>query len=157
MSADIVLTNVSSQAQLFDVVASHLEKLHYVTSDYKEALKSREKEFPTGLKIDYRDGSDVLYAAIPHTETKYCLKNKVVYVKNESPLVFKHMIDPSEDCLVRHFFFIINSKNDGQTKMLSHLISFFIEKGNMEKLDQCGNNPKVIKNYLVKEGVLTND
>lgn len=157
MSIDIVFTNVTSQDQLFDEVASHLHKLHYVTEDYKEALKNREKEFPTGLKIDFKDGSNIRYAAIPHTETKYCLTNKVVYVRNERPLVFKHMIDPSEDCLVRHFFFIINSKNDGQTKILSHLISFFIEKGNMEKLEQCGNDYKVIKDYLLKEGVLTND
>lgn len=60
----------------------------------------REEEFPTGLKVDLKDGSDILFAAIPHTEIQYCLVNQVVYVKNDKPLIFKHMINPEEDCFV---------------------------------------------------------
>lgn len=157
MYTDIVFTDVNTQLELFDMVADHLLNHKFVTSDYKDALLAREEEFPTGLKIDYKDGSDILYAAIPHTETQYCLKDRVIYVKNTKPLNFKHMIDPSEDCFVRHFFFIVNSRNDGQTEILSNLITFFIDKGNIDKLDQFGNNSENIKNFLIEKGVLTND
>lgn len=157
MCSDILFTEVETQDGLFDQVSSHLQSLSYVTKDYKEALKAREKEFPTGLKVDYKDGSDILFAAIPHTETAHCLVDRVIYVKNSKPLTFKHMINPQENCDVSHFFFIVNSKNEGQTDILSNLITFFITKGNLEQLEEFGHNKEMIKHYLVEKGVLTND
>ncbi|MBJ8326036.1 PTS sugar transporter subunit IIA [Streptococcus pacificus] len=156
MFEDILLTDVSSQEQLFESVANELEKVGYVTKEYRNALKEREKEFPTGLKIDLMDGSDILYAAIPHTETKYCLTDRIVYVKNSKPLVFKHMINPEEECYVNSFFFIINDKNDRQTDVLSQLMSFFVEKGNLEELGKM-DSKDVIKKYLIQKGVLHYD
>ncbi|MGT2771712.1 PTS sugar transporter subunit IIA [Streptococcus marimammalium] len=156
MFEDILLTDVSNQEQLFESVANILEKVGYVTKEYKEALKEREKEFPTGLRIDLMDGSDILYAAIPHTETKYCLTNRIVYVKNSKSLVFKHMINPEEECYVNSFFFIINDKNDRQTDVLSQLMSFFVEKGNLEELGKM-DSKDVIKKYLIQKGVLHYD
>ncbi|HGW6357542.1 TPA: PTS sugar transporter subunit IIA, partial [Escherichia coli] len=94
-------TKVDSQSDLFEAVANQLLTKKYVTEDYRKALMDREKDFPTGLIIDYKDGSDVLYAAIPHTETSYCLVERVVYVRNDKAITFKHMINPEEDCHVQ--------------------------------------------------------
>ncbi|MGT2888190.1 PTS sugar transporter subunit IIA [Streptococcus didelphis] len=157
MFSDILFTEAKTQEELFEQVANQLQTQVYVTADYKEALKKREKDFPTGLKIDYKDGSDVLFAAIPHTETQYCLVDRLVYVKNSFPITFKHMINPQEDCYAKHFFFIINSKKSGQTQLLSNVITFFISKGNLQRLEDLGNHKKEIKDFLVEKGVLNND
>lgn len=103
MFPNILVTDARTQTELFDRVASHLTKIGYVTADYYQALVEREASFPTGLKIDLKDGSDILYAAIPHTETKHCLVNQVIYVKNSHPLAFQHMINPEETCFVTDF------------------------------------------------------
>ncbi|MGQ9412906.1 PTS sugar transporter subunit IIA [Streptococcus pluranimalium] len=157
MSPNIVFTNVGSQAELFEVVSDYLESVNYVTKDYRQALRDREEEFPTGLKVDLKDGSDILFAAIPHTEIQYCLVNQVVYVKNDKPLIFKHMINPEEDCYVQDFFFIVNSKKEGQTDILSNLITFFTTKGNLEHLHNLGDDKESLTQYLTEKGVFTND
>lgn len=153
MFQNILFTDVESQEELFNVVADYLESINYVTKYYRQALKDREEEFPTGLKVDLKDGSDILFAAIPHTETQYCLVDKIVYVKNHKPLVFKHMINPKEHCFVQDFFFIVNSKNEGQTDILSNLITFFITKGNLDTLHHLGEDKQAINNYLTEKGV----
>lgn len=157
MLSNIIFTEVENQESLFNHVADQLIRMKLVKPEYKDALKEREKEFPTGLKIDYKDGSDILFAAIPHTETKYCLEQQVVYVKNKEIINFKHMINPEEDCQVQHLFFIINNKNDGQTEILSNLINFFITKGNIEKLNDLGSKKDEINKFLIEKGVLSND
>lgn len=157
MFPNILFTEARTQPELFDLVASHLEKVGYVTQEYHQALVEREVVFPTGLKVDLKDGSDILYAAIPHTETKYCLVDQVVYVRNSQALTFKHMINPEEDCLVTDFFFIINSQNEGQTTILSNLITFFITKGNLSYLASLKNDKQAISNYLIEKGVFQHD
>ncbi|ESR08830.1 PTS galactose transporter subunit IIA [Streptococcus iniae IUSA1] len=155
--SNILFTDAKSQEDLFDRVGHHLKEVGYVTDGYCDALKEREKHFPTGLKIDLKDGSDFRYAAIPHTETNYCLKTDVVYVRNSRRLIFKHMVNPEEDCFVSDFFFIINDQNQGQTDLLSHVISFFITKGKLEHLSSLGNDKNAISHYLKQEGVLQDD
>lgn len=157
MVSTVLFTDEKNQEGLFNTVANQLIEMELVKPEYKEAVKEREKDFPTGLKIDYKDSSDILFAAIPHTETKYCLAEKIVYVKNKEPITFKHMINPEEDCQVEHFFFIINNNNEGQTEILSNLITFFITKGNIESLNAFGSNKDDIKKYLIKKGVVSND
>ncbi|MGT2749516.1 PTS sugar transporter subunit IIA [Streptococcus orisasini] len=152
MFRNILLTKAESQKALFETVADKLKSEGYVTQGYCEALKEREKEFPTGLKIDLGDGSDILYAAIPHTEVEYCLRTQVVYVRNESRLNFKHMINPEEECQVSDFFFIINNRNDGQTEVLSQLMDFFVTKGNLPHLQEL-TDEDAIENYLKAKGV----
>ena len=46
MRLDVVAT---SQDELFQVIADHLQKLGYVTTAYLKAITDRETVFPTGL------------------------------------------------------------------------------------------------------------
>ncbi|MGT2935220.1 PTS sugar transporter subunit IIA [Streptococcus castoreus] len=157
MFHNILFTEARTQEELFDKVASYLKEVGYVTEGYYQDLIDRENCFPTGLKVDLKDGSDILYAAIPHTETKYCLVDQIIYVKNSQTLPFKHMINPEEDCLVTDFFFIINSKNEGQTDILSNLITFFVTKGNLTHLGSLKEDKQAISNYLIEKGVFQHD
>ncbi|HFZ6196607.1 TPA: PTS sugar transporter subunit IIA [Streptococcus agalactiae] len=153
VTQDILFIDAHSQEELFDLVSKALIKQHYVSPDYRQAVKEREREFPTGLKIDLKDGTPIQYAAIPHTETQYCLVDRIFYVKNSQPITFKHMINPEEECRVQDFFFIINSRNSNQSDILSNLITFFITKGNLDRLHELGDNKEKINHYLVEKGV----
>lgn len=85
------------------------------------------------------------------------LVDQVIYVRNSQALTFKHMINPEEDCLVTDFFFIINSQNEGQTTILSNLITFFITKGNLRHLASLKDDKQAISNYLIEKGVFQHD
>lgn len=56
MTQDILFIDAHSQEELFDLVSKALIKQHYVSPDYRQAVKEREREFPTGLKIDLKMG-----------------------------------------------------------------------------------------------------
>ncbi|RRA62976.1 hypothetical protein D5F95_01200 [Streptococcus agalactiae] len=57
------------------------------------------------------------------------------------------------DCRVQDFFFIINSRNSNQSDILSNLITFFITKGNLDRLHELGDNKEKINHYLIEKGV----
>lgn len=69
MTGDIVYKDliqldldVRNTDELFEVMAGRLMELGYVTGDFLESIKEREKEYPTALPIEP-------YAvAIPHTD-----------------------------------------------------------------------------------------
>ncbi len=63
------------------------------------------------------------------------------------------MINPEEECRVQDFFFIINSRNSNQSDILSNLITFFITKGNLDRLHEIGDNKEKINHYLIEKGV----
>lgn len=152
MKYDVIHTDVGSQEALFETVSEILLKNQYVTGGYLEALKEREAVFPTGLKLESDKEDQVLSTAIPHTETDYCLVNKIIYVKNKQKITFRHMIDPSESCDVDAAFFILNNQKEGQVHVLSSIISFFTTKGNMETLRQL-EDEETITQYLKEKGV----
>lgn len=78
MTGDIVYKDliqldldVRNTDELFEVMAGRLMELGYVTGDFLESIKEREKEYPTALPIEP-------YAvAIPHTDPG-CIKNAFI-------------------------------------------------------------------------------
>lgn len=50
MTQDILFIDAHSQEELFDLVSKALIKQHYVSPDYRQAVKEREREFPTSPK-----------------------------------------------------------------------------------------------------------
>ncbi|WP_042470285.1 PTS sugar transporter subunit IIA [Bacillus ndiopicus] len=73
------------QNQLFDFMADELEKQDYVRKEFREAIKVREQNFPTGLQLQN------LNVAIVHTEVEYSKAEKLVIMKLEKPLIFRNI------------------------------------------------------------------
>ena len=86
---ELIFYNVSleNQDQLFDWMANELEKKDYVTKDFRDAIKKREQEFPTGLQLNG------LNVSIPHADAKYAKNRKLVIIKPENSITFKNMLD----------------------------------------------------------------
>lgn len=86
---DLVFYNLPfvNQDQLFDFMADKLEKKDYVTKGFREAIKKREKEYPTGLKLSG------LNVAIVHTEAVFSNTEKLMVIKPKEPITFKNLED----------------------------------------------------------------
>lgn len=104
---DLVFYNqpLINQDEIFDFMADKLERKEYVTEGFREAIKKREQEFPTGLKL--RDFN----VAIVHTEAIFSKTEKLVVIKPERTVTFKNIEDlqPIEVDLV--FGLILSDSN----------------------------------------------
>lgn len=152
----VLFTDVENQQELFDVVSSHLEKLGYVTPEYREKIVEREKDFPTGFKLDFLEGKEGLNVAIPHAETQYCLTKTVFYVKNSKYITFHNIINPEEELEMCLFFFILNNESGEQSNILAGLMEFFTTGDNLSVLKDMTDKIE-IEEFLLSKGVFSND
>lgn len=148
----VLFTDVDNQHDLFTTVSDYLEKIGYVTPEYKEKIIEREEEFPTGLKMDFLEGKEGLNVAIPHSETQYCKTKTVFYVKNSKYLKFKNIIDPTEELEMCMFFFILNDNAGDQSNILAELMGFFTTGDNLSVLKNMTDKEE-IQQYLLSKGV----
>ena len=121
--------------ELFEQVGSKLAEKGIVKPSFVEAIKERERNYPTGLDLSVV-GENVPSVAIPHTETEHCNENHIVVVKLNNGVAFKNMIAPDKTVDVRFAFFIINSQKTAQTNILSNLMEFFTKGNNMSILNR---------------------
>lgn len=142
----IFCINAEDQEDLFNKVSNLLEEKNIVTSTYKEALIERERNFPTGLDMEFL-GKNLPNVAIPHTDIIHNLTENIVVVKLDKPVTFHNMIAPDKEVQVSLLFFIINNSSSSQTNILAHLMDFFTANNNLENLSKC-TNPEDILNYL---------
>lgn len=84
---ELMSLDIKSKGQE-DIIGHMYNKLYhlgYVTEDYKEAILSREKEFPTGLP------TDPAAVAIPHVDSKYICKPFIYFVRLNEPINWYEM------------------------------------------------------------------
>lgn len=126
---DLVFYNLSldNQNELFDFMADQLEKKEYVTEEFRKAIKKREQEFPTGLKLN-----DV-NVAIVHTEAAYSSAEKLVVIKPEQSITFKNIEDlqPIEVDLI---FGLILNNHAGHLGILKKISQMLQEKEVIESI-----------------------
>lgn len=146
-SKDLVFClEADNQEQLFDQVATLLERKKVVTDTYRSALIEREKMFPTGLDMDFL-GKDLPNVAIPHTDTIHNLTENVVVVRLSKPVTFHNMIAPDKEVEVSLLFFIINNSSSSQTNILAQLMDFFTGDGHLEALSKI-TEPEALFQYI---------
>lgn len=139
----IYCLNVASQEELFNTVADLLVSKDVVTETYKEALKEREKSFPTGLDMEFL-GKNLPNVAIPHTDIIHNLTENIVVVKLDKPVTFHNMISPDKEVEVSLLFFIINNSSSSQTNILANLMDFFTSNNNLENLSKLDNSEDIL-------------
>ncbi|MEI0580411.1 PTS sugar transporter subunit IIA [Brachyspira pilosicoli] len=133
-----------NQNSLFEKIGNILIEKNYVDNQYIEAIKEREKEYPTGI---YTPAYPV---AIPHVDAKYAKVNTIFIVTSKYGIEFE---DAEEDrnLKAKIIFGIIIKDHD------SH-IDFLVQVSNLIQNESLLNdiynakNPKeikeIIKNYL---------
>ncbi|MBE9387768.1 PTS sugar transporter subunit IIA [Vagococcus salmoninarum] len=112
---------VTSQAELFKLIADELVEAAYVTSGYLSALKQRELSYPTGLITQY------LNIAIPHTDASYIIQPFIYVVSLKESLLVKQMGN-NQTIEVKDFFFLGITDSKKQVLLLAKLMALFMEK-----------------------------
>lgn len=120
---DLVFYNLPlfSQSEIFDFMADQLEKKDYVMGDFRSAIKKREKEYPTGLKLNDMN------IAIVHTEASYSKTEKLVVIKPEKPVTFKN-IEDLQPIKVDLIFGLILNNSEGHLEILQRISQMLQEE-----------------------------
>ena len=141
---------VRNTDELFEVMSGRLMELGYVTGDFFESIKEREKEYPTALPIEP-------YAvAIPHTDPE-CIKNAfIACIRLKEPIPGREMAANEVVHMVR-FVFLLGFKQeavgDAHVELLQILVNNCQRPDFMERLRQAANIEAYFNLVLSMEGI----
>lgn len=109
---------IKNQNELFDFISDKLEEKNYVTDTFREAIKRREKEFPTGLALENMN------LAIVHTEAEYAKVDKLIILQPKEAIPFKNIEnhEPLEVDLVIGLILHNSEKHLSVLKKLSEIL-----------------------------------
>ena len=132
--------DVRNTDELFEVMAGRLMELGYVTGDFLESIKEREKEYPTALPIEP-------YAvAIPHTDPE-CIKNAfIACIRLKEPIPWREMAANEVVHMVR-FVFLLGFKQEAVGDAHVELLQILV------RLRQAANIEAYFNLVLSMEGI----
>lgn len=118
-----------TQNDLLDFMSDDLYSLGYVTDEFKEKIKEREAQYPTGLKLQ---GMNV---AICHADPEYVLENRIVGIHLDKPVTFRN-IETHKDLEVDFVFGLIFNDGNKHITHLQKLAQILINEENIQELKQ---------------------
>lgn len=122
--------------EAFKVMSDKLLERGLVKEGYLEAIKEREKGYPTGIDLSVVE-KNFPNVAIPHTESQYCNATKVVLVKLANEIVVRNMMDSNSELKVKYLFMILNSEGGEQANILANIMGFVTVKENIDSLEKA--------------------
>jgi PTS system galactitol-specific IIA component len=140
----VFIEEAKDSDDIFNKVGKELFEKGLVNEDFVEAVKAREKDYPTGLDLSVV-GEKIPNVAIPHTESEYCKAKNVVVVKLKDEIEFNNMISPDNKLKVKFLFMILNNEKEAQSNILSHLMEFFTQNDNIKNLCEINNTEEMYK------------
>lgn len=157
MTGDIVYKDliqldldVKSTDELFEVMSEQLMGNGYVTGEFLESIKSREREYPTALPIEP-------YAvAIPHTDPECIVTPFIACIRLKEPVPWREMAANEVVHMVR-FVFLLGFKQedvgDAHVELLQILVSNCQKPDLMERLMQAECTESYLDVVLSMEGM----
>ncbi|EHA1006080.1 PTS sugar transporter subunit IIA [Clostridium perfringens] len=127
----------------FDKISDILYEKGYVKETFKNAIKKREEEFPTGLQVES------LGIAIPHTDSLHVNKPGIVFVRFDKSIVFKSMDGNGTVNVEMAFVLLVTDKNK-QVPLLQKLMGLVVnnEVMNNLKIDKNENIIRILEEEL---------
>lgn len=136
--------NIENQNSLFETFGKILINKNYVDSNYIEAIKEREKSYPTGISTSN-------YAvAIPHVDAKYAKVNTIFVATSKNGIEFE---DAEEDrnLKVKIVFGIIIKDHDSHIDFLVQISNLIQNESLLDSIynaKDSENIKDIIENYL---------
>ena len=130
---DLVFTEikVDDKFSFFRLAADTLNALDYVEDTFGEALKEREKNYPTGLNLgDFG-------IAIPHTDSIHVKKQFISVFKLNEAISFTQMGTDDEVVEAKYIFVLGIKDPKSQVEYLSSLISLLTNPDFLEALSNA--------------------
>lgn len=131
--------NAETKESAITQLADLMYKNGYVRDTFKEAILSRESEYPTGLPIPD------LGVAIPHTDSKHVIKPAIAVGKLETPIDFYNMGgDSGEIVSVGLILMLAIPNKDDVMDMLQKLMGIIRDREFIISIRESKNRDEVI-------------
>ncbi|AST56526.1 PTS galactitol transporter subunit IIA [Thermoanaerobacterium thermosaccharolyticum] len=142
---ELVVTNFDAKCKedVFDVLYKKLYENGFVKESYLEAIKKREKNFPTGLQLNRYN------VAIPHTDPEHVVKPAIAVATLKNPVIFKNMANPLEDVKINIVFMIALNEAHSQVEMLQQMVQLIQNDNLLEKIIRANGGGEII-NLIVE-------
>lgn len=129
---------MSSREDVLDYMSNKLKDEGYVTKHFIDGVKSREKEFPTGLKLGY------IGCAIPHSEKEFVNKPAVSICVLKDEVLFKNMENPYEDISVKIVFMLAINNSEQQLSILQEVIGLIQSEETINKIIKAKSEREIL-------------
>lgn len=117
---NLVINNldVNSKEEALEYLSKILINNNIVKKEYLSKILEREVEYPTGLELGN------INVAIPHTDSVYVNKGKILFAVLKNPIKFKKMDNPDVDIEVSIILMLAVSEPKAQIEILQKIFSF---------------------------------
>lgn len=146
--ADIIEID-GGQDEFFSYIFQKLKQENYVAESFLDALREREKEYPTGLKTHF------MGVAIPHTDPQHIKKPFIFIAKLKEPIKFGQMGSVDEQVEVQYAFVLGFDKGEQQLVLLQNLMMMFSDEETMNRLSEAISEKEmytIVKQYYINKG-----
>lgn len=116
----------------------------FVAETFACKCQEREKEFPTGLPMDYP-------VAIPHCKDEGIRENAICFLKLNKPVIFYRMDDDQEYVKTDMVFNMAIKDPNEHLEALQNLMLFLSDADNLKKCRDLS-DPDIIKFFEEKIG-----
>lgn len=120
--------DVQCSDDIMDVVGGTLVKAGYCKPDYVDALKKREKEFPTGID------TGIIGIAIPHTAVDHVNSGKIAIARLEKSVPFHQMGNDDEVVDVKLVFMLAVDDPKRHLEKLQGIVEVIQDEDILRKL-----------------------
>lgn len=133
LDKDLIFNNLplSNFDEVINYCGEALLDKGYVKNTYIQAVKDREKLFPTGIEVGNYG------VAIPHTDPEHVIETSIVVATLENEVAVHQMINPEETVSTRVFFILAVKNPKEQMSLLSKLMGIMQSKSVIEKLQNA--------------------
>lgn len=111
--------------EVLDKVGEKFVENNIVKPTFIEAIKKREREFPTGLVLE--GGTKT---AISHSDDEHVIQDKIAIVISKEPVIFKSIEDVNKDVECNVFFVMALTKKN-KNDILVVMMDLFDENEEM--------------------------
>ena len=122
---------VNGRNELFKFLSKGLYKNGFVEKGFYEALTKREKDYPTGLN------TGKIKIAVPHTDPDMILKESIVLITVNDPIIFNEMGTPDSMLEVGIIFLLLIK--DGRSKFYHNLLNKIKNSDILNKIYESDN------------------
>lgn len=150
LKKDLILTDLDAKTSddVFDKMGGLLTEKGYTKATYVQALKDRERDYPTGLNIE---GIGV---AIPHTPVEHVNKAATCIAVLKNPVTFIEMGMDDDEVPVKLVFMLAVVDPNAHIDDLTQIVAIIQDKNVMDALTSSQNTEEMIDIIRQKENDL---
>ena len=129
---------VQDKFEALDLLSDYLKKEGRVSHQFDVAIKRREDEYPTGLKLEH------IGVAIPHTDIDYVYEQSMAIGILENPVSFTVMGTENDTVAVSIIFMLAIKEPHTQLEFLQALVEIFQDDWKLLSLVECRTPAEVV-------------